>query len=387
LEDLVGTLAVEQISALVGAIYDCAVDPDRWPEVMGQLAQVCRCMDAALLMLDLEKARFDLFKSWNYDARWIEHADHSVADQYRRAADLYAQPLDEPFASARMEPFRSEPDKPIYTEVAEPLGVCDSIQTIVFRQRERFGLFVTNRHKSVGLVSDEDLDQMRVFAPHVRRAVTISDILDLKMLQTEALATTLDNLASGIMIVGDDNRILHANVAARGMLATGDAIRSNQGRLFAVGAGANDELDAAVVLARRNEAAIGATGIGVALPGRGGEPSVAHVLPLARGDVRTRLMRQATAAVFVTQSARLQPPAIATAAATFGLTPAETRTLEHVMRGATLARAAKALGVANTTVRSHLQSIFAKTGVSRKSELMVLITRLSPQVRVPGGND
>jgi hypothetical protein len=55
-------------------------------------------------------------------------------------------------------------------------------------------------------------------------------------------------------------------------------------------------------------------GIGVALGASGGEPSIAHVLPLTGGDLRTRLVPQATAAVFITRAeakpaANLQPVA------------------------------------------------------------------------------
>jgi DNA-binding CsgD family transcriptional regulator len=68
-------------------------------------------------------------------------------------------------------------------------------------------------------------------------------------------------------------------------------------------------------------------------------------------------------------------------ATAYGLTPAETRLLASLLTGHTLAETASALGVAMTTVKMHLENIFAKTGVHRQSELMLLASRAAPPAR------
>jgi DNA-binding CsgD family transcriptional regulator len=55
--------------------------------------------------------------------------------------------------------------------------------------------------------------------------------------------------------------------------------------------------------------------------------------------------------------------------------------LTRVLSGMTVVEAATDLGVAPTTVRTHLDSIFVKTGVSRQSELIRLAVRLAPAAR------
>jgi DNA-binding CsgD family transcriptional regulator len=270
-------------------------------------------------------------------------------------------------------------------EVADPQGHCDSLQTIVLREPGRVGLFAAMRHDSVGPATDEDLDLLRLLAPHIRRAVTIGDLLDSKKIEASVLAATLDRLAMGVVVVADEGRILQANEAAREMFSAGRPVRSVNGRLTSRNPAANDELAKAIVMARSNEARIGASGIGVTLTGAAEQAAVAHVLPLAGGDLRTRLVPQATAAVFVTQAGTSQPSDIAAVAASFGLTHAETRILRHLIAGAPLVEAAKALGIVEATARTHLQRIFAKTRTSRQSDLFTLITRLLPQVRQADG--
>jgi DNA-binding CsgD family transcriptional regulator len=264
-------------------------------------------------------------------------------------------------------------------EIGDPWGVGDSISALVVRNFPRIGMFSATRHKSNGLVTDDDLALTRLFMPHIRRAVTISDLLELKMLEAQALSATLDRLAMGVVVVAGENRILHANETARNMLENGGRIVSRGGRLAARDATADAELARAIDLSQRNEAALGATGIGISLGSTDTQPALAHVLPLARGEVRTRLMPQATAAVFINTP---EPRAILdmrAMAKTYGLTPAEARVAERLLAGAAnLANVAASLDVSLTTVKTHLSQVFAKTGVSRQSDLIAMMHRMTP---------
>lgn len=57
-------------------------------------------------------------------------------------------------------------------------------------------------------------------------------------------------------------------------------------------------------------------------------------------------------------------------ASTFGLTPAEARIATYIARGVATKEIARALGVAVTTVRSHTQGLFEKTGARRQPDLV-----------------
>jgi DNA-binding CsgD family transcriptional regulator len=53
-----------------------------------------------------------------------------------------------------------------------------------------------------------------------------------------------------------------------------------------------------------------------------------------------------------------------------GLTPTEERMLALIAKGLDTISAARRLGIAPTTARTHLQRLFAKTGTARQSELV-----------------
>jgi len=65
----------------------------------------------------------------------------------------------------------------------------------------------------------------------------------------------------------------------------------------------------------------------------------------------------------------------------FGLTPAEARVVLRLVSGDSLRSAAKALGIKYETVRTHLKSVFQKTGTGRQAELVILVIRAMGELR------
>ena len=52
-----GPMAPQRLSSLIGIIYDCAIDPERWPEALREIALELRCLLSTI----------NLVKTWNYD--------------------------------------------------------------------------------------------------------------------------------------------------------------------------------------------------------------------------------------------------------------------------------------------------------------------------------
>lgn len=87
------------------------------------------------------------------------------------------------------------------------------------------------------------------------------------------------------------------------------------------------------------------------------------------------------AAVIVQDPGETAPMPAEALAELYGLTLAESRVLEHIGQGETPQEAAERLGISLTTVKTHLQRIFAKTETTRQADLVRLVTRATPPVR------
>jgi DNA-binding CsgD family transcriptional regulator/PAS domain-containing protein len=380
------TLAPERFSDIIGLVYDCAVEPDQWPAAIAGICQAIGCLSGIILLIDLQTSRHRFAHTWgagtDWAQRYLEYSDE-LTPFYQNVFSRKICPDGEPLVLAPFIDAMGPRAQRIYTELTQPQGISDMIQTVVLREERRLAVFGVNRHQSVGAPADDELAIIRLLVPHIRRAVAISDILDMKKLEAHALATTLDTYTAGVVVVADRGRILHANDAARRMFSAATTVSAVNGFLKAHDIEANGKLTNAIELAQHDEATIGAAGIGVALKTSTGEPSIAHVLPLARGNLRTRLVPKAAAAVFITQAPGPPPADIAAVADSYGLTAAETRMLEQLVHSATVADTASALGISMNTARSHLAHIFSKTGLSRQADLVALVNRLVPQVRRP----
>lgn len=381
-------ISTEEFSVLVGRIYDCAIEPDRWPNAMGEICRAVRCAAAAILLIDLQTSQHQFFRTCNLAPHWVA-AQEQYFDEltlvYRNSQAVAAGLLDTPTILSRDVPEEIYANTRMFREWARPQGFCDSCQVVVLQTPQRVGAFALQRHEDVGPITDADIAVLRLLAPHVRRAVTISDVMDLKSLERAALTATLDAIAAGVIVVAGDRRIVHANRSAERMFAAGEPVRSRHGRLAAPDATADGILAEVISLAQENEPELGAAGIGVPLAGPSAEPAIAHVLPLAGGELRPRLVARAAAAIFVKQASAPVVLDVVAIASALGLTGAEARLLRQLVSGATLAVAAAALGIATTTARTHLSHIFTKAGVSRLADLIALVHRLAPPAQ--GRND
>lgn len=97
--------------------------------------------------------------------------------------------------------------------------------------------------------------------------------------------------------------------------------------------------------------------------------------------LRPGLSLGAVAAVFITPSADSASPPFEALAALYDLTPMEARVMIEIASGKNRATSAIALGIADSTVKTHLARVFEKTRTAEQPELAKLVASLtSPAV-------
>jgi DNA-binding CsgD family transcriptional regulator len=189
-----------------------------------------------------------------------------------------------------------------------------------------------------------------------------------------AIADTLNGLAAGIFLVDASRRIVRANTAGQDLLRGDDFLRSISGQLVARHAQANHALGE--LFADIGDA-LDVKRMALPLTAHDGERYVVHVLPL-RSAARTGTgsADEAVAALFVRKVA-LDSPCGELVARTFELTPTELRVLLAIVEVGGVQETAIALGIAPTTVKTHLHHVFAKTGARRQADLVKLVAGFS----------
>jgi DNA-binding CsgD family transcriptional regulator len=81
------------------------------------------------------------------------------------------------------------------------------------------------------------------------------------------------------------------------------------------------------------------------------------------------------AIILIDPGAQRRSPEVSLRSA-FGLTPAESRLASHLGTGQSLETICEELEISKETGRNQLKSIFAKTGVHRQSEMVLLLSKM-----------
>jgi DNA-binding CsgD family transcriptional regulator len=358
-------------------IYDCALDPSRWERTLAEVMEALDCHGITLTLSDLRYDRILLQKAAGLEAPILEQLPKHAPEMIARQRDALASwpSLDEPHVVSRHFTPAYIETSPYFQEWARPTGIVDTMTLFLMHTPMHLAGLYLGRNERQGIITEREIELGKLLLPHVRRAVTISKVLDVRTIEGTRMAEALDALRCAVVLTNEHGIILHANRVAEHMLDAGGPIHSAKGTLQAIAPSAASELRSAITLAACNEAGIGKTGLAIRLTEPDVPPIFAHVLPLTGSDFRTRLQPAAVAAVFIGTPPDAQDGAD-TLAAAYGLTPAETRVLASLFAGRTLAEAAATLGIAATTAKTHLEHIFLKTGVTRQAELMRLWTGL-----------
>ncbi len=365
----------ERLSALIGDIYDAALDPALWADVLGKTRAFIGGWAIALSWKDaVSKRGGSFFAEGGQDPYYHQLYFEKYIKLDPFTATQFVVEVEEPKSFLDVLPHAELIETRIYKEWAQPQGIVDALMCLIDKSATSVGFMVVFRHERDGFVDDDTRYRARLVIPHIRRATLVGKVIDLKKAEAASLADTLDGISAGMFLVEATGRIVHANAAGNLMLESMNVLHRQRERLVANDPQADQTLADTFATAGNGDAAIGIKGIAVPLVARDGERYVAHVLPLTSGMRRQAGSSYAAAAAVFVQKAALHTPSPPEAIAkAYKLTPMELRVLLAIVEVGGVPEAAEALGIAETTVRTHLHRTYQKTGLKRQADLVKLV--------------
>jgi DNA-binding CsgD family transcriptional regulator len=121
----------------------------------------------------------------------------------------------------------------------------------------------------------------------------------------------------------------------------------------------------------------------IAVPRRSGKAPFAVAAIPVRLEHSALRSDEAVATVFITDPTALRELSDAHIRHLYRLTPKEAKLAVLLTGGATVAKAATALGMAEKTARIHLQGLFRKTGTRRQVDLVRVLLGSAGPTRTP----
>jgi DNA-binding CsgD family transcriptional regulator/PAS domain-containing protein len=359
---------IEALPDLIESIYDAALQPSRWNEAVVGINRFIGTQACGVFSKDAV-SKFGVTHYYcGADPRFIQ----LYAETYSQFDPLVRLPR---FGHVTGIPdlvsYEDYRKGRFYQEWLAPQGCADAANVVIENSNPKCPVLFTALPPKKRMVDAEMRRRIALVVPHAHRALMINKAIEVKQSEASGFADALDGLSAGVFLVDGAGGIVHGNSAGQAMLAEGDILRSVGGLIVISDAGVNRRLREILAVARDKADAIHDSAF--PLIADDGTHHVAHVLPLrsvVRGIHGPNL--KAVAALFV-RKAELGSGSCGTLLArTFELTPTELRVLRSIVEIGGVPETAQELGIAETTVKTHLHRVFSKTGTNRQADLVRL---------------
>jgi DNA-binding CsgD family transcriptional regulator len=365
------------LTQLIGEIYDAALDSSRWTGVLTKIAEFVGGQAAGFLSKNAVNKSGNVYYQAGVDPYFVQLYSETYW-KFDPVSTLPDREIEQIVSIPDLVPYEEFRAGRFYREWAQPQGWIDAANAVLEKTATSCAYLTVLRSEASGMVDVEMRRRMGLIVPHVGRAVRTGKVIDLRHAEAATFADILDGLSPAIFLVDVEGHIVHGNAASRSMLDSGDLVRAVHNRLTATDAQIEQALSDAIAAAADSDEEPCGKGSAVPLRSHTGERYVAHVLPLAGGERhKAGITSTAVAALFVRKAELETAPPSEVIGKTYKLTPTELRVLLAIVNVGGVRQVAGNLGVADTTVKTHLGRLFEKTGVSRQADLVKLVAGYS----------
>jgi DNA-binding CsgD family transcriptional regulator len=376
-EILMRGLQPEVLSSLIGEIYDCALSPTHWSNVLTRIADYANAAYATITLAEPGMLKPVMVAHSDWDMNKLKALSDEFGFNVPGINEVSSGKLDIPVSALNLmneEEFRKGR---FYREWLAPQGLRDGCVIKFTQTDKRLGLatFVTSADRD--LINEDERWFMRLLSPHLRCAARIGNLLDHSVVSLDTYKYTLDCVASPVFMTDGEGRVQHANTAAERVLSAGTGISLAGDRLTAISPSSKSSLADAIARASAGDGAqMGCRGVGIAMTVPGQRPIAAYVMPLARSKMRGSFSA-ATVAVFLSLADFQVLPSVSLLMTLFDLTPAEARVMMHAGCGRQLSDISGEIGISENTAKTHLGRVYSKTATTRQAELVALMAGLT----------
>lgn len=356
---------------VLSRLYEVLDGPERWPIFLEQLGGVLRARFVCLSVVDVHRVEFSAVHAWGLTRdELIEYTTKWRDPWGARVAISVIQP-DKVTASDELCTDEELESTEVYRSFLGPRGIHYGAAMVIEKSTRRQVLLSFGRPKEFGRVGNREKLLLNSVGPHIRRVLRAQANSSAADRLSRAGVALFEYLNAGIAVLARDGRILVSNGLWAEAVAGLRSVRDHNGHLAFKDAIVQSQLSRLLSTSNPNPAAWTTSIREPHLT----LPRLLLMLPLAPPSEGAPAVDEPAVALLVVDLHRLPVLDEGVARSCFGLSGAEAAVATHLVRGEALSEIATSLSVSHHTVRSHIKSIFAKTGTRRQADLLSLLVR------------
>lgn len=360
----------ERQDRLIKKIYDAALDDKIWPELLEDISAEIGAVAGFYAGMDTRRKNGSYWYAHRHDPKV-----QSIYHEHFLAIDpTLAHVIQKPGIAFSCSDYINEEvvcSNPFYTDFLIPNGiryVLSGVVSVSGSSVSFFGFQRTPLHPPFG---EKEIKVLQRLIPHFKKAdevaTKISEISESKRL---AMAF-LDRLDYGVVFVDQAGNIRLTNERAERWLQFGEAITAQFGRIQMKSSRDDRVLDQLIKAATMPDHTQG--GAFITTEDAGDVKAKIVVLPIGRYEQKHLDDCEAKAVIVIADSEQQRIMAPQVLQNSYGLTVAETKVAIGLVSGNSQDELCEKLFVSLSTIKTHTQRIFQKTGVNRQADLVRLV--------------
>ena len=364
---------LEAYSHLVGSIYDRVGQPEEWSALLEDLTDFVGGRVGQLAVFSLDGKRKPMwavsgFERSRYREFLYRHATEDPRLPYILSNQGKVIRAEEGIDAAR---FR---ESALFKEVVQPFEIEHSLVTYFAKEADVMATLAAMRGEEAGAFRSDEVRRLALLVPHLRRAFELYALMRQASERTSDLASALDLLDAAVILTDSRLRVAHANRAAEALAQSRTGLSFDKGSLVLKDSQASRRIahaaSEALAAASGNVEITHADHIAVTC-GESGAPYRVSLHPLSKRPARAGSGVKAELAIVIRTGTQKAPDGTAARLQRlFGLTVAESILAHAVASGRSINAHAQDRGIAISTARTQLRSLFAKTETHRQGELV-----------------
>lgn len=354
------------VAQIVDDLYAGTLDEVAWCRAIQSITDRVRGASTVLLGVNPMSGVIFRAETHGFSQEHVREYCTTWFDKEIRFPPALSHAVGEAMHDAKLLPVKVWQRSEIYNDFMLKLDRPWFLSFWLHKTREKFSILAIHGSRQRGPLDDGDGELIKPLVPHLRRALEIKDRLNASQVKIDTLSASLGSVTFGVIVLDGNARVLEANTAAVEIMARNRGIARNADGSLCLREPAGSELSRWALAG--SPPSNNPDGL-LHVPQSSGRPVSILAAPLPErtsswmsGDPRWLLL--------VFDPARRIAASTELISRDLNISHREAQLTALLAEGYDLEEAATELAISINTARTHLKSVFAKTGVRSQGELI-----------------